>query len=131
MPGPSPQLTMSEKGTPRTQDNPPNRNPQCPKRDFFRRCGVCDKIFDREDKMQAHQATHSRAGDGDYVRPYPCNFPGCGKAFTEKRNLNAHRRTQHTEVSRVGRGHPMAEGRVEGGSDAAYVAEGVHSSQAA
>lgn len=70
----------------------------------MRRCGVCDKIFDREDKMQAHQATHSRAGDGDYVRPYPCNFPGCGKAFTEKRNLNAHRRTQHTEVGRVSRG---------------------------
>ena len=62
------------------------------------RCGVCDKIFDREDKMQIHQGTHARAGDGDFIRPYPCNFPGCGKSFTEKRNLNAHRRTRHTEV---------------------------------
>lgn len=48
--------------------------------------------------MQIHQGTHGRAGDGDFVRPYPCNVPGCGKAFTEKRNLNAHRRTQHMEV---------------------------------
>lgn len=48
--------------------------------------------------MQIHQGTHNRAGDGDSIRPYHCNVPGCGKAFTEKRNLNAHRRTQHTEV---------------------------------
>ena len=48
--------------------------------------------------MQIHQGTHARAGDGDFIRPYPCNFPGCGKSFTEKRNLNAHRRTRHTEV---------------------------------
>ncbi|CAM9167107.1 unnamed protein product, partial [Ectocarpus sp. 12 AP-2014] len=61
------------------------------------RCGVCDKVFDREDKMQIHQATHARAGDGDFIRPYHCNVRGCGKAFTEKRNLNAHRRTAHTE----------------------------------
>lgn len=48
--------------------------------------------------MQIHQGTHSRAGDGDCIRPYHCNVPGCGKSFTEKRNLNAHRRTRHTEV---------------------------------
>lgn len=48
--------------------------------------------------MQIHQGTHGRAGDGDYIRPYHCNVPGCGKSFTEKRNLNAHRRTRHTEV---------------------------------
>ncbi|CAM9893628.1 unnamed protein product [Ectocarpus sp. 6 AP-2014] len=64
------------------------------------RCGVCDKVFDREDKMQIHQATHARAGDGDFIRPYHCNVRGCGKAFTEKRNLNAHRRTAHTEGGR-------------------------------
>ncbi|CAN0390905.1 unnamed protein product [Pylaiella littoralis] len=61
------------------------------------RCGVCDMIFDREDKMQIHQGTHGRAGDGDYIRPHHCNVLGCGKSFTEKRNLNAHRRTRHTE----------------------------------
>lgn len=49
--------------------------------------------------MQIHQGTHGRAGDGDYIRPYHCNVLGCGKSFTEKRNLNAHRRTRHTEVS--------------------------------
>eukprot|EP00752_Nemacystus_decipiens_P011792 g10461.t1 len=64
------------------------------------RCGVCDKLFDREDKMLIHQGTHGRAGDGDLIRPYACNFPGCGKSFTEKRNLNAHRRTRHTEGGR-------------------------------
>ncbi|CAM9604616.1 unnamed protein product, partial [Hapterophycus canaliculatus] len=64
------------------------------------RCGVCDKRFDREDKMQIHQGTHNRAGDGDFIRPYHCNVRGCGKSFTEKRNLNAHRRTQHTEGGR-------------------------------
>lgn len=58
-------------------------------------------VFEREDKMLAHEATHKKAGDGGFVRPYPCNVPGCGKAFTEKRNLNAHRRTQHTEVRGV------------------------------
>ncbi|CAN0385836.1 unnamed protein product [Ectocarpus sp. 12 AP-2014] len=50
--------------------------------------------------MQIHQATHARAGDGDFIRPYHCNVLGCGKAFTEKRNLNAHRRTAHTEGGR-------------------------------
>lgn len=62
---------------------------------------MCDKVFDREDKMQIHQGTHARAGDGDFIRPYHCNVRGCGKAFTEKRNLNAHRRTAHTEVRRA------------------------------
>ncbi|CAN0048657.1 unnamed protein product, partial [Sphacelaria rigidula] len=64
------------------------------------RCGVCDRRFDREDKMLEHQATHERAGDGGLIRPYICLAPGCGKAFTEKRNLNAHRRTAHTEGGR-------------------------------
>lgn len=64
------------------------------------RCGVCDMVFDREDKMQMHQATHVRGGNGDLIRPFSCNVQGCGKAFTEKRNLNAHRRTNHTEVTK-------------------------------
>lgn len=55
-------------------------------------------VFEREDKMHEHRATHERAGDGGMIRPFHCSVPGCGKAFTEKRNLNVHRRTKHTEV---------------------------------
>lgn len=61
--------------------------------------------------MQIHQATHARAGDGDFIRPYHCNVRGCWKAFTEKRNLNAHRRTAHTEVRRATQNEGGGEGR--------------------
>lgn len=52
--------------------------------------------------MMEHQGTHKRALDGGYIRPFMCSVVGCGKSFTEKRNLNVHRRTAHTEVRAVG-----------------------------
>ncbi|CAM9556911.1 unnamed protein product [Ascophyllum nodosum] len=57
-------------------------------------------VFDREDVLDIHMGTHRRAGDGGFVRLYSCNAPGCGKSFTEKRNLNVHRRATHTEGGR-------------------------------
>ncbi|CAM9274248.1 unnamed protein product [Choristocarpus tenellus] len=64
------------------------------------RCSVCGARFARKSTLQEHEATHQRAGDGEPVRSFYCGIDGCPKAFTEERNLKAHRRVVHEEGGR-------------------------------
>ncbi|KAK0161767.1 hypothetical protein PV327_008182 [Microctonus hyperodae] len=50
------------------------------------KCRYCNRVFPREKSLQAHLRTHT----GE--RPYPCDYPGCTKAFTQSGQLKTHQR---------------------------------------
>ncbi|KAJ7993603.1 hypothetical protein DPEC_G00256340 [Dallia pectoralis] len=50
------------------------------------RCNICHRVFPREKSLQAHKRTHT----GE--RPYPCDYPDCGKAFVQSGQLKTHQR---------------------------------------
>lgn len=47
-------------------------------------CTVCDKGFIQKTDLQRHETTHT--GGKDFI----CQFPGCLKAFSTKKNLTNH-----------------------------------------
>ena len=48
------------------------------------KCLYCGKLFSRSWLLKGHMRTHT----GE--RPYPCQYPGCHKAFADKSNLRSH-----------------------------------------
>lgn len=49
-------------------------------------CKVCGKVVTRTSSLQAHMLIHTKA------QPFECKWPGCGKRFNVKSNMNRHYR---------------------------------------
>ena len=47
-------------------------------------CQFCNKTFGRTSTLKAHIRVHTKE------KRFQCQFPGCGKRFTEKRNMENH-----------------------------------------
>jgi len=58
-------------------------------------CDQCGQKF--PSRWALHTHLHSHAG----VRPFQCDEPGCGFAFTQKSNLTSHTRGHHGERKHV------------------------------
>ncbi|KAJ8943265.1 hypothetical protein NQ318_017283 [Aromia moschata] len=55
------------------------------------KCSFCCKTFSVPSKLQRHIRIHMNN------KPFACNFPNCGKAFSDKRNLDGHKFSHLTE----------------------------------
>ncbi|CAG8687559.1 2455_t:CDS:1, partial [Ambispora leptoticha] len=49
-------------------------------------CTKCGRGFQRKFNMQTHEQTH----DPNRIKPFSCDFPGCGSRFTRKHDLKRH-----------------------------------------
>ncbi|KAG5289670.1 C2H2 zinc finger domain-containing protein [Histoplasma ohiense] len=55
------------------------------------KCKVCDKRFTRPSSLQTHMYSHT----GE--KPFPCEFPGCGRHFSVVSNLRRHNKVHKGE----------------------------------
>ncbi|KAF8586797.1 hypothetical protein K439DRAFT_1261109, partial [Ramaria rubella] len=51
------------------------------------KCEYCGKKFDRPSSLQVHMRTHTGS------QPFPCQYPGCKRAFNVKSNMLRHFRS--------------------------------------
>ena len=56
-------------------------------------CKFCGKCFGRISTLKAHNRVHTRE------KNFQCQFPGCGKRFTEKRNMENHYERHYTSLN--------------------------------
>ncbi|KAF2872993.1 hypothetical protein BDV95DRAFT_363479 [Massariosphaeria phaeospora] len=56
-------------------------------------CSTCNKAFSRPSSLRIH--SHSHTGE----KPYKCEQPGCGKAFSVRSNMKRHERGCHASAS--------------------------------
>ncbi|KAI2630783.1 hypothetical protein GGR54DRAFT_169678 [Hypoxylon sp. NC1633] len=84
--------------TPHTPTSPPAQpkkraqpRPKFPCDEKTKRCTFpgCDKAFNRESKLEAHQRSHTKE------RPFKCGYDGCTKAYITNTHLQDHIKT-HT-----------------------------------
>ncbi|KAF9467886.1 hypothetical protein BDZ94DRAFT_1155062 [Collybia nuda] len=57
------------------------------KKSKMHECEICGKQFPRPSGLRTHMNTHNN------VKPYPCVFPGCSRAFAVRSNATRHLRT--------------------------------------
>ncbi|PGH17889.1 hypothetical protein AJ79_00788 [Helicocarpus griseus UAMH5409] len=55
------------------------------------KCKICDKRFTRPSSLQTHMYSHT----GE--KPFPCEFPGCGRHFSVVSNLRRHNKVHKGE----------------------------------
>jgi KRAB domain-containing zinc finger protein len=55
-------------------------------------CELCDKRTSTKAEMKHHRVTHT------FVKEHACDVGGCGKKFTQKWNMLAHKSTVHKKV---------------------------------
>ncbi|KAF7305316.1 FAD/NAD(P)-binding domain-containing protein [Mycena chlorophos] len=63
-------------------------------------CPLCDKTFTRPSTLRVHLNTHTGA------MPYVCEYPGCGRAFNVKSNMQRHFRSHGHGHGHVGASGP-------------------------
>lgn len=63
------------------------------------KCRLCPARFLWPKDLKKHEPVHEPA---DGRRDFPCNVPGCGKAYTRRDNMLKHMRREHPSPSSSG-----------------------------
>jgi general transcription factor IIIA len=64
-------------------------------------CTTCGKVCKSSKDLTAHvEIAHGDPTTSDQPKPFPCDYPDCGRSFTKKGNLTVHVQSVHQKTKR-------------------------------